>query len=86
MLAEVTSPTVISAGSNCVLTVTLIPPKLIGGAISPPSPCPNAFGTRVEIVKIPINATNNVSLLYNSHFCCNSIFKDAIELPSVVLW
>jgi hypothetical protein len=51
-----------SAGFNCVITVTFIPPKLIGGAMSPPSPCPNAFGVKAEIVKAPINKINNVNL------------------------
>ena len=42
MLAVSISPTVMSAGSSCVLTVTLMPPKSIGGATSPPRPCPKA--------------------------------------------
>ena len=37
------------------------------------------------MVKMPNNAANNVSLLYNNHFCCNSIFKDAIELTCMLI-
>ncbi len=50
------SPTVISEGSNCVLTVTCIPPKSIGGATSPPKPCPKTSETSTGTEKIPINA------------------------------
>ena len=46
MLAESTSPAVISEGSNCVNTVTCMSPKLIGGATSPPSPCAKAVSTK----------------------------------------
>ena len=35
-----------SDGSSFVNTVTSIPPKLIGGALSPPNPCANASSTK----------------------------------------
>jgi len=44
-----------SDGVNWVLTVTCIPAKLIGGAISPPKPCPNTSSTNSGMEKIPIN-------------------------------
>ena len=44
-----------SDGSNCVLTVTCIPSKLIGGATSPPNPCPKTSDATKGMKKIPIN-------------------------------
>ena len=54
ILALSTSPTVMSDGVSCVLTVTCIPSKLIGGATSPPKPCPKTSVTS-GTENIPIN-------------------------------
>ena len=43
-----------SDGVSCVLTVTCIPSKLIGGATSPPKPCPKTSVTS-GTENIPIN-------------------------------
>ena len=61
MLAESTSPAVISEGSNCVNTVTSISPKLIGGATSPPSPCAKALSTKNGI-DVTLSASNRIIL------------------------
>ena len=44
-----------SDGVSCVLTVTYIPSKLIGGATSPPKPCPKTSVTSSGTENIPIN-------------------------------
>ncbi len=75
MFAESNSPTVISDGSNSVLTVTSISPNERAGAWSPPKPCPNASGISAGIVKIPITVMNNASLLYNRKIMLNPYLK-----------
>ena len=60
--------------------MTFIPAKLIGGAMSPPKPCPNTSLTNSGTEKIPINAKISGKIVDNYISISSiSLFKDAIE-------
>ena len=65
MLTSSMSPIVMSDGVRSVRTVTSIPEKLMGGAWSPPSPCPETDWAAAGITAMAAMTASSASLLCN---------------------